>query len=139
MKKDEIKKILDNYYEEVKVPEGLKERLISTIDQLAQQEVVSSSTTKHKKIIFRPVLWRALAAAAVVALIVIFSINIPSDKNNNIFIADTYTDVNEAYRETTKALLYISASFNKGIDKVNESSETIAKSTTVVNKHIQLK
>ena len=139
MKKDEIKKILDNYYEEVKVPEGLKERLTSTIDMLAQQEVVSSSKTTHKKIIFRPVLWQALAAAAVVALIVIFSINIPSDKNNNIFIADTYTDVNEAYKETTKALLYISESFNKGLDKVNESSETIAKSTMVVNKHIQLK
>ncbi|MFA5443966.1 MAG: hypothetical protein WC128_03260 [Bacteroidales bacterium] len=109
-----IKKIMDQHYEQVEVPEDLEAKISATIDRLAAQEepVLIALKPRHA-------IWKTIAVAASVVLLVTLAVFVPV-REPAVQLADTYTNVEEAYDETEKVLQYVSSLMNKGIDKVEE-------------------
>ncbi len=137
MKADKMKETIDRYYEQIEVPADLETRLSATIDALAaeEEEAAQPAMKMHGKL--RLVL-RLASVAACVALIVTVAVTIPYGKKESVVLADTFTNVDDAYRETERVLLYVSQVMNKGIQKVDETSQSVSKANNL-NKYIEIK
>jgi hypothetical protein len=143
MNTDEIKKLLEKYYEaestaeeEARLTELLKQGDNSNIS-LADREILSfieneraikmeaplvsipieTSTPKDKLKIKWLVYQAAAVAASILLLIGIFS---KSGTNGNYTLPNTYDDPVLAYNETTKALYTVSYKLNNSLEKLNE-------------------
>ena len=133
METDRIKKIMDKQYQEIEVPVDLEARLSATIDRLAAEE----SQVVAERPVRRIPLWKALAVAASVAIIITLSVSLPLH-DRPVYIADTFTNVKDAYQETEEVLQYVSSLMNKGVNKVSETHKNISTINTV-NKYIKIK
>lgn len=111
-------------------PPNLEDRLNNLIDNLEVKE-----RFKSKKIGWK---WIGGIAASV-AIIVSLSIYIFSGHkyNNTPLYVDTYSDPEEAYIQTQKALLLASNKLNKGFDQLEMMSSNIEKANGIVHKIIQ--
>jgi len=140
MKTDKIKEIVDQHYKGIEIPTGLEDRISATIDRLAAEEQAGCGIEKKNRkirLLQRPTLIKTLAIAASVALIISLAVTWPV-KEDPVYLADTCTDVDQAYRETEKVLEYVSRLMNKGVDKVSETSSNISAIKTI-NKYIEIK
>ena len=125
---NKIKKIMDQHYEQVEVPEDLEAKISATIDRLAAQE--------EARLKPRRALWKTIAVAASVVLLLTLAIFVPV-REPSVQLADTYTNVEEAYDETEKVLQYVSSLMNKGVDKVAQTHSDISTINTL-NKFIEI-
>ena len=125
---NKIKKIMDQHYEQVEVPEDLEAKISVTIDRLAAQE---KARLKPRRAI-----WKTIAVAASVVLLLTLAVFVPV-REPAVQLADTYTNVDEAYDETERVLQYVSSLMNKGIDKVEQTHSEISSNNTL-NKFIEI-
>jgi anti-sigma-K factor RskA len=122
-----IKKIMDQHYNRVEVPEDLEAKISATIDRLAAQEDAGKKEQNEPVLIklrSRHTIWRSIAVAASVVLLITLAVFVPV-REPAVQLADTYTNVEEAYDETEKVLQYVSSLMNKGKDKVEDLNEFI--------------
>ncbi|HRW95236.1 MAG TPA: hypothetical protein P5167_05250 [Bacteroidales bacterium] len=136
---NKIKKIMDEHYNHVEVPEDLEAKISATIDRLAAQE--DAGTKEHNEpvlIKLRPrySIWKTVAVAASVVLLITLAVLVPV-REPAVQLADTYTNVEEAYDETEKVLQYVSSLMNKGIDKVEQTHSEISTINTL-NKYLEI-
>ncbi|HBG53578.1 MAG TPA: hypothetical protein DDW70_05145 [Rikenellaceae bacterium] len=133
MKADKIKDIMNKHYQGIEVPGDLETRLSSTIDRLAAEEAHSDGARPARRV----TLWKAVAVAASVTVIITLALSLPV-RDSNLQIADTFTNARDAYQETEEVLQYVSSLMNKGVNKVSETHKTISAINTV-NKYIEIK
>ncbi|HPM02489.1 MAG TPA: hypothetical protein PK816_10080 [Candidatus Cloacimonadota bacterium] len=123
---------MDKHYKEIEVPGDLEAKLSATIDRLAAEESHGVSQ-RHSR---RVTLWKVLAVAASVTIIITLALFLPV-RDSHLQIADTFTNTRDAYLETEEVLLYVSSLMNKGVDKVSETQKNISALNTV-NKYIEI-
>lgn len=143
MNTDEIKKLIEKYYEaettadeEVRLAELLKQQDSSYISP-ADREILSfieneraikmeaplvsipiETITQKDKLKIKWLVYQAAAVAASILLLIgIFS---KSGTNKNYSLPNTYNDPVVAYNETTKALYTVSYKLNSSMEKLNE-------------------
>lgn len=135
---DEIKRLIDESYAQIEVPEGLEKRLSDKIDLWASEE--EKIPQPPKQIRFTRTFWvRSLSMAASLILLITGSLLITSkEEPQTILVADTCTSVEDAYKETYMALSQISKAFDKGIEKAKESTDNISKTVSTANKYIAI-
>jgi len=134
-----IKKIMDQHYDRVEVPEDLEAKISATIDRLAAQEDAGKKEqTEPVMIQLKPrrAMWKTIAVAASVVLLLTLAVFVPV-REPAVQLADTYTNVDEAYDETKRVLQYVSSLMNKGIDKVEQTHSEISSNNTL-NKFIEI-
>lgn len=119
---------MDQHYDRVEVPEDLETKISATIDRLAAQE---KARLKPRRAI-----WKTIAVAASVVLLLTLAVFVPV-REPAVQLADTYTNVDEAYDETERVLQYVSSLMNKGIDKVEQTHSEISSNNTL-NKFIEI-
>ncbi|HHV04352.1 MAG: hypothetical protein WCQ69_08645 [Bacteroidales bacterium] len=140
MKTDKIKKIMDKHYEGIEVPSGLEAKISATIDRLAAAETANDQEQEKPrriKLVQKHPHWRIVAVAASVTIVITLAIFLPV-KENRVQLADTFTNVDDAYQETEKVLEYVSSLMNKGVAKVSETQESI-RSIKTINKYLEIK
>lgn len=122
--------------EESSLPDGLSERLEQKIDLLAKKEMQADRTNNaDKRFPFKRRLsyWiGGIAATMLGAVLFVFS----ETNRPETALTDTYTDPQEAAIVAQKALAMMSANLNKGLIKVNKTSEEIYKVNKIVNKQL---
>lgn len=131
---DNIKEIVDKYFEEIDIPLGLEERISNKIDLFAKEEQeVVMHPQPSKKLFIR----RVLSLVAALALIITSTIFLTQHQENKLEIADTCTSAEEAYQETQLAFIYLAKVFEESASKVNVSSKPMIKSREIINKYIK--
>ena len=122
--------------EESSLPDGLSERLERKIDLLAKEEMQAGRTRNAGKR-FSPkrrlFFWAGgIAATMLGAVLFVFS----ETNSPETSLTDTYTDPQEAATVAQNALAMMSANLNKGLTKVNKTSEEIYKVNKILNKQL---
>jgi len=129
--------------ENVDVPADFEPRLSLLIDRLAEKEQ-KDNMHPHKKIH----LWKQIAGIAASIAIFIsagiyFSKSARNDDNKfsdrETKLVDTYSDPQQAYAEAEKALIILSANFNKGVSQLSVVSNNLDKSNEILNKTFKRK
>lgn len=122
--------------EESSLPDGLSERLEKKIDLLAKEEIQLGRTSNAGKQLLskrRLFYWTGGIAATILgAVLFVFS----ETNNPETSLTDTYTDPQEAAIAAQNALAIMSANLNKGLNKVNKTSEEIYKVNKILNKQL---
>ena len=121
----ELDRMIDEALD-IPIPKGLAERLEQHIDHMAANE--------KKRKLHRFIYWATSTAAVILLCIGIF-MGIESPSNHNK-LADTYTDPAEAAIAAEKALAFMSAQLNKGLEQVNEAGQKIENVNQIVYKHL---
>ena len=100
---------------DIRIPEGLKQRVSSLIDELDAQE------RKRKSIRFR--WWSTVSVAACIALAISIGVDIHSQDEKLIEV----NSVEEAQIQTERALMAFSQALNKGLRQIEKADETTAR------------
>lgn len=114
---------------------SLEQKLDLLIDNFHAEEERSiiSLPRKSKKII----LWKKITAVAACILVLIsaglFLLDNHSGKMN-----DTYSDPQDAYIETQKALTFVSSKLNKGFEQMESAQKNLEKTNKIIAKNLQL-
>ena len=114
------------------IPEGLESRLNSLIDEWDTHERRTLKVKKHTRVL--RLQWIGSIAAS---LLILFSVGMflyrpytaPTPQ-------DTCANPDEAYAQAQKALIMLSSSLNKGIEKVESVNETTEKIQENVNEQL---
>lgn len=125
---DQLKVLIDEAYEHIPIPEGLEDRLSAAIDAAANKP--------------RRVWLYVTSIAAALALVITLGLWLPSKDNHIDSLADTYTpeQLDEAYLEAERVLLYVSQKMNGGMEQAGQiTQKTVAIPVAVVNKMINTK
>ena len=112
---------------QIKVPEGVSERLEKSIMQM---EVSQKSIPRRRAWYY----W--ISSAAAVALLCIglyFSTREPSLPK----MADTYSNPEEAALVAEQTLVYMSIQLNEGLNKVTDVGQEFEKVNQLINKHLK--
>ena len=107
--------------QDIRIPEGLNQRLSSLIDELDAQE------RKRKNIRLR--WWSTVSVAACVALAIGIGVHTHSQDKKLIEV----NSVEEAQIQTERALMAFSQALNKGLKQIEKADET----TVRVNESFQ--
>jgi len=107
--------------QDIRIPEGLNQRLSSLIDELDAQE------RKRKSIRLR--WWSTVSVAACVALAIGIGVHTNSQDKKLIEV----NSVEEAQIQTERALMAFSQALNKGLKQIEKADET----TVRVNESFQ--
>ena len=122
--------------EKSSLPDGLSERLEQKIDLLAKEEMqVGRASNTGKRFSPKRLLcyWAGgIAATLLGAVLFVFS----ETNSTETSLTDTYTDPQEAAIVAQNALAMMSANLNKGLTKVNKTSEEIYKVNKILNKQL---
>jgi hypothetical protein len=116
----------------ISLPEGLSERLERAIDNHITVSLKIKLDLKTKR------LFRSIMSAAAVALLCIglfFVTNRPSKQD---YIADTYTNPEEAAIAVEQALLLVSAKLNQGLSPLEKVKESVEKTNEIINENVRL-
>lgn len=127
--------------EEISINEGLESKLNSLIDNLAKEERVSQNNViESKKKSSRIIFWVtgiAASLAIILSIGLLYKNTSYNTQNVQLVLRDTYTDPNQAYAETEKALLLISSKLNKGLSGIETFQEGIEKSNEIIDKNLK--
>lgn len=120
--------------EEENTPVSLEQKLNSLIDQLEAGEKKRIVSINSKP---NGIKWITSIAASI---LIVLSIGVyyHFNKEDGQIMADTYTNPEDAYEETEKALLFVSAKLNKGFEQVETAQKNIEKTNKIISKNIQL-
>lgn len=98
--------------QDIRIPEGLNQRISSLIDELDAQE------RKRKSIRFR--WWSSVSVAACIALAISIGVGTHSQEKKLIEV----NSVEEAQIQTERALMAFSQALNKGLKQIEKADET---------------
>ena len=144
MNDEKLRKLIDGEFRDVKVPEGLEDRLSATIDSLASKEEAASgrdaaSRPKAARKAFSPSK-RWISIAATVAIVAVSAgLAVIGVQRRNNQLADTCRTADEAYVETERALQMVSSAYNRGMKQVDASVIKMAETQETVEKQLTLK
>ena len=116
----------------IPLPEGLAERLEKKIDRHQQEQTVRKSGSKARKLYVS-----LLSAAAVVLLCIGIFVFIHKNSKSD-FIADTFTNPQEAAIAAEQTLLYVSSKLNQGLAPLEKVKESIHKTNEIINENVRL-
>ena len=145
MNDKELNKLISDAFEdEIKIPEGLSERLENRLNKEIQKhsslvilnEVKdlkdSSSLRNDKRIaVF------AIAASILLCVGLFFAINFHSQDSDKL--ADTFQDPIEARIYAEKTLIMVSENLNKGLDSFEKAKENMDYTHKVLNNSLTIK
>lgn len=118
--------------EEMETPEGMESKLSSLIDKWDTHERRTLKVKKHTRTL--RLQWIASIAAS---LLILFSVGIYLYKPYTVSTPqDTCATPEEAYAQAQKALIMLSTSLNKGIEKVESVQEATEKIQENVNEQL---
>lgn len=126
------------------IPEGLEARLLSKVDEWAAEETVSTDneTSKSSRVVnlFTSPIFRRIAA--MVAIIAGIGLYYTTNSNHDSEMAyletkDTFTDPDEAYAKSMKALEAFSNVIEKGEQGMNKASDQTTRMMDKLDKFIQ--
>lgn len=118
--------------EDQTLPEGVSERLEQQIDAWAATEKKETIRSSFRR---RSLYW--LSGAAAVALLCVSIFQFSEIGKDNHRLADTYKNPQEAAIAAQKALTFMSANLNKGIEQVNDAQHEMNKVNKILNKHLK--
>ena len=117
----------------IPLPEGLSVRLEAGIDN---HIAGSANLLSHVKT--RRLLISILSAAAVILLCAGLFFIPKSTQNHSDFIADTYTNPEEAAIKAEQALIFISSKLNEGLAPLEKVKESVNKTNDIINQNFKL-
>ena len=121
----ELFRLLQNA--QIKIPEGVSERLEKSIMQMdATQKSIPRGRTWYY--------W--ISSAAAVALLCI-GLHFATHEPSSSPMADTYSNPEEAALVAEQTLAYMSVQLNKGLNKVNDAGQEFEKVNQLINKHLK--
>ncbi|BEG99123.1 hypothetical protein [Bacteroides sedimenti] len=116
---------------EIEIPPHLEQKLSNQIDSWAEKE---NRTKLHQSRRIKS--WYFISGiAASVCLILGIALYRP-DKQEKTVLTDTYTNPQDAYRETQKALLLVSNNLNKGMNQMEHAEKDVKKVNAIINKQL---
>ena len=107
----------------IQLPEGVSERLASVIDKYVAETTRKTQTRK---------LYVRILSAAAVALLCIGLFFTQQRTSKQDFIADTYTNPEEAAIAAEQALLFVSAKLNQGLSPLKTVKESVNKTNEIL-------
>jgi hypothetical protein len=128
-----INKLINEVFEEeIKIPEGLSERLEKNLDNYIydNREKKTSNNINFRKLI----IYVGSLAASILLCVGLFFIK--NDKNR---IADTFQDPVEAEMFAVKMLTLVSTELNKGITPYEKVNEKVNRTNEIINKNLTIK
>ena len=132
MDEKELDRIIQQASEhELRLPEGLEERLSRHIDMLAEKE----QKTKIISMKPRKKTWLWTSVISSLSCICLGWFFLTSEPVGNMLAAsseDTFTNPDEAEKAACKALAYMGSKLRKGFDHVNNASEKISEANEKV-------
>lgn len=130
-----IYQLLDAFYKgditRIPLPQGLSERLESAIDRH-----ITTSTTCLKPFTKTKIRYIRFMSAAAVALLCIGLFFITDKKKP--YIADTFTNPEEAALAVEQALLLVSSKLNQGLSPFEKVRESVQKTNELINENITI-
>ena len=133
MKEQEVDKLIqDALKEDMKLPEGLSERLEKHIDRITSEKT-PKSIQKHLRL--STIMLRAGGIAASLLLCIgIYNWldNRYAPKTPELF-TDTFTDPAEAERALEQTFLYISKKMDKGVKETRKVQNKLEKTNDTIN------
>ena len=127
----------------IEVPAGLEGKINDLIDELASKEdkrtIALNSVNKRRQFITR-IRVAAACIAIIIATTVFIDYRLTPEPPTIVQVTpqDTYTDPTQAYLEARKALMEVSANFNKGIGQLASVEKDIDKTNDILNKSIYI-
>ena len=118
---------------DIPLPEGIAERLETAIDK----HIAETSASIGKKISFNRLYVTISSAAAIVLLFVGLFIFAEKQFKTN-YIADTFSDPEEAALVAEQALLYVSNKLNQGLSPLEKVTESVDKTNKILNETITI-
>ena len=115
------------------LPEGLPERLEKVLDYHIRETRPQKVATKTRK------LYISLLSAAAVALLGIGLFVLTDRKDNPDFIADTFTNPQEAAIAAEQALLFVSQKLNQGLSPLDKVKESMHVTNELISENVRLK
>jgi hypothetical protein len=125
----------------ISLPKGLSERLERTIDSHMAATIdhpFVPKTTGRKSTSKTRRLFISMSSAAAVAILCIGLFFTFDKTSKSDFIADTYTNPEEAAIVAEQTLLFISAKLNQGLHPLEKVKENIHKTNELINEHLKL-
>lgn len=119
--------------EDQTLPEGLSERLERQIDAWSAAEKKKPIRSSFR----RRSLYRFSGAVAAIALLCAGIFGLTDLHTGKKQPADTYTNPQEAAVAARKALAFMSANLNKGIEQMNDAQQEINNVNKILNKHLK--
>ena len=118
--------------ERITLPKGVSERLESAVDAYIAQTASRNSYSKTRRLYFS-----ILSAAATILLCIglFFAIE---RKPGQDFIADTYTNPQDAAIAAEQALLFVSAKLNQGLYPLEKVKEGLNKTNEILYDKLKL-
>lgn len=125
----------------IDINEDLENKLNILIDNLEKSESsnnlhITYKQKKKKKVIY----WISGVAASIAILLsigILYNDVHYGSNSPQLVLRDTYTDPNQAYAETEKALLLISSKLNKGLSGIETFEEGLEKSNAIIDKNFK--
>lgn len=115
---------------------SLESKIDSLIDKLDVEE-----KNENKILYTQPKLiinWRWITSVAASVLIILCAGIYFHNSNRGKIIADTYSNPEEAYIETQRALMFVSSKLNKGFDQMESAQKNLEKTNKIIAKNIEL-
>lgn len=123
------------------IPMEMENRLETLIDKLEAEEKEKSTILHLSPNNSRKINWKWVGSIAASLLIIlstgIFTYNKKLHHKNHMLV-DTFSDPEEAYVETEKALLFVSNKLNKGFDQMENLQKNIQKTNKIIEKNVHL-
>ena len=116
----------------ITLPEGLPERLEKTLDEHIRETTSQKVGSNKRK------LYISLLSAAAVALLGIGLFFFSDRKDNPDFVADTFTNPQEAAIAAEQALLFVSQKLNQGLSPLDKVKESINVTNELINENVRL-
>ena len=121
--------------EQIPIPEGLKERLSTKIDEWEQEEMKQKA--QYRRLLPRSLRYTAIAAS--VALVFGMSYHyLRQDEPVNLAEQDTYQDPVLAQQEAERALNLLAANLNKGMGHLEKAKALSDKAENILNNQLKV-
>ena len=118
----------------ISIPAGISERLELAIDKHMEETALPSrSKVSITRKFYITIISTAAAAILCIGLFFYFDRRINRD-----FIADTYTNPEEAAIAAEQALLFISAKLNQGLAPLEKVKNNVDKTNEILNENLKL-
>ncbi len=116
--------------DEIKIPDGMEQKLESLIGTLGAKE---AQKPVRKTVRLR---YALVSIAATLLLLIGVGILYQQHQKKQDLFADTYKNPDEAYQATMQALEVFSENFSKGVEPLEKAGEHIEETQKIVNKSI---
>lgn len=127
-----------NLYEKEKcfVPLDLEANLSLLITHLEEYEAENIKLKPKKRLLTDS--WKlmsSIAASIVIVLCIALSFNKIKHNTEEVAMQDTFSNTEDAYKETQKVMLLVSAKLNKGSDQLENLQKNINKANKIISKN----